>query len=99
MLSNATKYSTPGSVIAVEIKPCADRVTFTVKNDGPGIAEADRDKIFTRFGRASKDSDSSIGLGLYISSELVSLMGGTIGYESEPNKITAFWFALPRVSE
>jgi signal transduction histidine kinase len=99
MLSNATKYSTPGTVIVVEIKPYADRVTFTVKNDGPGIAESDRDKIFTRFGRASKDSDSSIGLGLYICSELVSLMGGTIGYESEPNKITAFWFALPRVSE
>lgn len=99
MLSNAAKYSTAGSVIVVEIKPYADRVMFAVKNEGPGVPESDRDKIFTRFGRASRDSDASIGLGLYISSELVSLMGGSIGFESEPNKITTFWFALPRVSE
>ncbi len=96
MLSNAAKYSNPKSVIAVEIKPYDDRVSFAVKNDGPGIPEGERQKVFTRFGRLGGDSDSSIGLGLYICSELVSLMGGTIGYDSDPNKVTTFWFALPR---
>lgn len=100
MLSNAAKYSREGSVIAVEIKAYADRVNFAVKNEGPGVPESEREKIFTRFGRVSGDrGDSSIGLGLYICAELVSLMRGTIGYESEPNKVTCFWFALPRVSE
>ena len=100
MLSNAAKYSREGSVIAVEIRAYEHRVAFSVKNEGPGVPESDREKIFTRFGRVSGDqSDSSIGLGLYICAELVTLMGGTIGYDSEPDKVTSFWFALPRFSE
>ncbi len=96
ILSNAAKYSTAESVIAVEIKASHDCVTFAVKNEGPGVSEEDRKKIFTRFGRAGGESDASIGLGLYICSELVSLMHGSIDYDSEPNKLTTFWFALPR---
>ncbi|HEV3153790.1 MAG TPA: HAMP domain-containing sensor histidine kinase [Candidatus Baltobacteraceae bacterium] len=100
MLSNAAKYSTPESVIVVEIRPSGQSVTFSVKNEGPGVPESDRDKLFTRFGRISAESsDASIGLGLYICSELVSLMGGSIGYESEPNKVTTFWFSLPLAAE
>lgn len=100
MLSNGAKYSYEGSVIVVEIKASSDRVTFTVRNEGPGVREAERDKLFTRFGRASSESsDASIGLGLYICSELTTMMGGSIGYESEPNKVTAFWFSLPRAGE
>ena len=100
MLSNAAKYSADGSVIVVEIKASEDRVRFAVKNEGPGIPENEREKLFTRFGRIGNDNgDASIGLGLYICSELVSLMGGSIGYESEPNKVTTFWFTLPRAAE
>ena len=96
ILSNAAKYSSPESVVAVEIKPFDESVMFSVRNEGPGVPESARDKLFTKFGRASGNSDSSIGLGLYICSELVNLMGGSIGYDSEPGKITTFWFALPR---
>jgi signal transduction histidine kinase len=100
MLSNAAKYSDEHSVIAVEIKAQGDAVQFAVKNEGPGVPETDREKLFTRFGRIGRDNgDASIGLGLYICSELVSLMGGSIGYESEPNKVTTFWFTLPRAGE
>jgi len=99
MLSNAAKYSTPRSVIVVEMKPYDDRVAFAVKNEGQGIPEGERHKVFTRFGRVGGDSFSSIGLGLYICSELVSLMRGTIGFESDPGKITTFWFTLPRASD
>lgn len=100
MLSNAAKYATDGSVIAVEIKPNGDEVVFAVRNEGPGIPENEREKLFTRFGRIGGESgDASIGLGLYICLELVTLMGGSIGYESEPNKVTTFWFTLPRAGE
>lgn len=100
MLSNAAKYSADGSVIAVEIKPADDRVLFAVKNEGPGVPDNERDKLFTRFGRIGHDNgDASIGLGLYICSELVSLMGGRVGFESEPNKVTTFWFTLPRAAQ
>jgi signal transduction histidine kinase len=100
ILSNAAKYSTNESVIAVEIKPTEDAVRFAVKNEGPGVPESDRDKLFTRFGRIGRDSgDASIGLGLYICSELVSLMGGNIGHDNEANKVTTFWFTLPRARQ
>ncbi len=100
MLSNAAKYSTETSVIAVEIRAQDNEVRFAVKNEGPGVPENEREKLFTRFGRIGRDSgDASIGLGLYICSELVTLMGGTIGYDSEPNKLTTFWFTLPRLAE
>ncbi|HLI94477.1 MAG TPA: ATP-binding protein [Candidatus Baltobacteraceae bacterium] len=100
ILSNAAKYSTDGSVIAVEIKAVDEGMRFAVKNEGPGVPESERDKIFTRFGRIGRDSgDASIGLGLYICSELVSLMGGRIGFESVRNKVTTFWFTLPRAAQ
>ncbi len=99
MLSNAAKYSTDGSVVVVDIKANEHTVWFAVKNEGPGVPENEREKLFTRFGRIGADNgDVSIGLGLYICSELVTLMGGTIGYQSEPNKVTAFWFTLPRAA-
>lgn len=97
LLSNAAKYSSPGSVVVLEMKPLDDRVRFAVRNEGPGIAPEDREKLFTRFGRLSKSDDSfSTGLGLYICAQLVDAMGGAIGCDSVPNKITTFWFALPR---
>jgi len=100
MLSNAAKYSRGDSVIAVEIRAVGDYVRFAVKNEGPGVPETEREKLFKRFGRIGRDSgDASIGLGLYICSELVSLMGGKIGYEREPHKVTTFWFTVPRAGE
>lgn len=98
ILSNAAKYSAADSVIAVEVKVEDERIVFAVKNEGPGIAEQDREKMFTRFGRGSQNGDASIGLGLHICAQLAAMMGGSIGFESEPNKITTFWFALPRFS-
>lgn len=99
LLSNAAKYSNPGSVIVLEMKPLDDRVRFAVRNEGPGIAPEDREKLFTRFGRLSKTDDSfSTGLGLYICAQLVEAMGGAIGCDSTPNKITTFWVAFPRAA-
>ncbi|MEO6912855.1 MAG: ATP-binding protein [Candidatus Baltobacteraceae bacterium] len=97
LLTNAAKYSDPNSIIAVELKSLDDRVCFSVKNEGPGIREADREKLFTRFGRLRHGDDSfSIGLGLYICAQLAALMGGAIGVESLPEHLTTFWFTLPR---
>jgi len=93
-LSNAVKYSPLGSVVTVEIRPYGDKVCFTVTNAGQGIGSEDRDKIFTRFGRLAQ-GDGSTGLGLYICKQLVGLMNGTIGFDSDPGKRTSFWFMLP----
>ena len=95
LLSNAVKYSFPGSPIHIDLKPAADIVTLSVVNEGPGIAERDCDKMFTRFGHLSA-GDGSTGLGLYICRELITMMRGKIGFDSEPGKRTTFWFTLPR---
>ncbi len=95
LLKNAVKYSYPDSPIRIDVRGTGDRVTIAVVNEGPGIAEEDRSKLFTRFGHLALD-DGSIGLGLYICRELVTKMGGHIGFESEPERLTSFWFTLPR---
>ena len=95
LLKNAVKYSFAGSAIHIDLKPHGDNMCFSVVNEGPGIPEQGREQLFTRFGHLSHD-DGSIGLGLYICRELVTMMGGTIGFESEPGKRTVFWFMLPK---
>jgi signal transduction histidine kinase len=96
LLSNAVKYSNPDSPIRVDVAPAGDDATMiSIVNEGPGVVEADREKLFKRFGRLTEDSDST-GLGLYICRELVTKMNGTIGVDSQPGGRTSFWFTLPR---
>jgi len=94
LLSNAVKYSYPNSPVHIDVKPSGSDVAIAVVNEGVGVPESDREKLFRRFGRLSQDNGST-GLGLYICRELVTKMNGSIGFESEPGKRTAFWFALP----
>lgn len=95
LLSNAVKYGGERTAIHIDVKVHDDTVCISVVNEGPGIAEADRHKLFTRFGHLAA-GDGSTGLGLYICRELVTKMHGNIGFESEPGKLTSFWFSLPR---
>jgi signal transduction histidine kinase len=96
LLSNAVKYGNPTTAIHVDVKPAGvDRLQISVVNEGSGIADADRERLFTRFGHLSA-ADGSTGLGLYICRELITKMQGAIGFESEPGKLTSFWFTLPR---
>jgi len=95
LLSNAVKYSFPGSAIHVDVKPVEDRIQISVVNEGQGIHERDREKLFTRFGHLSS-ADGSTGLGLYICRELITKMNGAIGFDSDPGKLTSFWMTLPR---
>ena len=95
LLSNAVKYSYPDTPINVDVKPLGDVVSFAVINEGVGIPETDSEKLFKRFGRLSHENGST-GLGLYICRELVEMMRGSIGLESEAGRRTTFWFTLPR---
>lgn len=95
LLSNAVKYSTPDTPIDVAVTPSGDRdILISVTNEGAGIPEGDRSKLFQRFVRLSQDNDST-GLGLYICRELVARMQGTIGVDCAGGR-TTFWFSLPR---
>jgi len=104
LISNAIKFSADGDISIV----CARNdiagidaeqtgLKFTVKDCGIGISPEDRMKLFQQFSQV-EDSDSrnygGTGLGLAISKELATLMGGTIGVDSEPGKGSRFWFTV-----
>ncbi|CAN7701934.1 HAMP domain-containing sensor histidine kinase (plasmid) [Aminobacter sp. NyZ550] len=73
-----------------------DRLRVTVADDGSGIPDASLEHIFEPYYRAEGHSRTGrMGLGLAISSEIVSLMGGTIGVERGPGQNTVFWFEVP----
>ncbi|MHC4629784.1 MAG: sensor histidine kinase [Planctomycetota bacterium] len=73
-------------------------VRIAVADTGPGIAEADREKIFEKFrqvdGSITRESTGS-GLGLTISTELAAMLAGSIGMESEYGKGSTFWLDIP----
>ena len=80
LLDNAAKYSPGGGRIEVEARQAGDRIEIVVRDEGPGIASADLDRIFDKFYRAH-DGDRRLagtGLGLAISKGFVEVQGGTI---------------------
>jgi len=98
LLSNAAKYSYPGSEIVVEIMPRPDEVEVAVTNQGPGIPPEDRARLFARFYRTQAAAEGPVpglGLGLYITKGLVEAHGGRIWVESEPGRFASFHFTLP----
>ncbi len=107
LLGNALKFTQAGEV-SLDIEPvpgtlAGEQVTlrFSVRDSGPGVREADRERIFEPFEQAG-DSHSraqGTGLGLAISRQLVRLMGGDIHLDSREGAGSCFWFdlALPVV--
>ncbi len=94
LLTNAVRYSPPDTRIHVSLQTVRSYVRFSVQNRGPGIPHEERERLFTRFGQIGKHPDGT-GLGLYLSRQLVELMGGQIDFESTPDDTTTFWFSLP----
>lgn len=97
LLTNAFKYGA-GKPIHVTIHQSADKkfAILTVTDQGQGISPADLQRIFDRFERASKDTAvSGLGLGLYITREIVELHGGKIHVQSELRKGSKFIVELP----
>ncbi len=80
LLDNAVKYGGGTPVEAKIVADEADRtVRLTIEDRGPGIKEADRDRLFVRFARGEEaGSDGGSGLGLYVSRELCRAMGGEL---------------------
>jgi two-component system OmpR family sensor kinase len=95
LLTNATKFGA-GKPIAVIL--CSDRQTakLIVRDEGIGISEEDRARIFQRFEQAvTRREHGGFGIGLWLANQLVVAMGGTIIIESAPGEGTAFTVMLP----
>jgi signal transduction histidine kinase len=99
LLSNAVKYSPSGGMVAIEMEklPLSGKVKVMVKDQGPGVPEQYRDRIFDPFFRIPESAWLEVtgsGLGLSIARSLIEMMGGEIGVENNPDKGACFWFTL-----
>lgn len=98
LISNAIKYSPEGGDITIDCRIVKEGVCVSVADEGIGIPEQFHSKVFDRFFRVeTKESQSisGIGLGLYITSEIIKMHGGTIGVKSNKGKGSIFFFTLP----
>ena len=97
LLSNAVKYNQEhGSVSIYCISKEDDFIRINVRDTGPGIADDKLLQLFEPFNRlgAEYSSTEGTGIGLLITKQLVELMGGRLGIESEPGKGSTFWVEL-----
>ncbi len=92
--TNAAKFTDKGSVIVGYNYPKKDRIRFYVKDTGIGIPEEKKAKVFERFVKLNSFAQGT-GLGLQISKEIVSKLGGLIGVESKYGEGSTFWFEIP----
>ncbi len=97
LVNNAMKYAHGSREIGIDIKRLDGSVKISVTDHGPGIQKEKLPFLFDRFYRADISSGqySGLGLGLYISSEIIKRHKGHIGVDSEPGKGSTFWFTLP----
>lgn len=92
LILNACEVLRPGGTIEIMISGNADELTITVADDGPGIPEKEREKIFEPFYTNREDGT---GLGLAISSRIIESLGGTIGVKDAPGGGALFTVTLP----
>lgn len=98
LLSNAAKFSNPGSDVEISIENQNQMICVKVKDHGAGIPEEFRPKIYEQFTQADSSTTrhhGGTGLGLSISKALIEGMGGEIGFETEINIGSTFYVTLP----
>jgi signal transduction histidine kinase len=96
LIGNALKFSPKGSVITLAAKNLGQEVEISVTDDGPGISEDKKTKIFERFSQLKSEDRRGLGLGLYITKWIVEAHKGKIRVNSHVGKGSSFIFTLPR---
>jgi PAS domain S-box-containing protein len=97
LVNNAIKYAPKSLTITLKVEQIPSAIKFTIIDYGLGIEKTHQAKLFDRYFRLDRNEDSisGLGLGLYISAEIIKRHQGEIGVESEHGKGAAFWFILP----
>jgi two-component system, OmpR family, phosphate regulon sensor histidine kinase PhoR len=102
LIDNGVKYTRAEGHVWVEAREVGDAVRIEVRDDGPGIADKHRERVFERFYRADPSRSreaGGTGLGLSIVKHLVESMGGEVGVEPNAPRGSIFWLRLPRAAE
>jgi len=100
LLSNAIKFSPAGKHIFIGVSEVGTLVHLEVQDEGPGLSEEDKSKVFHKFARLSAQptgGEHSTGLGLSIVKKMVEAMNGTVHCESELGKGARFIVELPKL--
>ncbi|HLH62496.1 MAG TPA: PAS domain S-box protein [Ktedonobacteraceae bacterium] len=98
LLNNAVKYSPDADQVVVRVSADQEQAIVSVQDFGKGIAPVHHQKIFDRFYQISDDDDkpfSGLGIGLYISSQIIKQHHGRLWVESQKGSGATFYFALP----
>ncbi len=97
LINNAIKYAPDSKGIIIRAERMTTTLKITVGDKGPGVPAEKLPYLFDRYYRGdySGIQYSGLGLGLYISSEIIKKHGGEMGVESELGKGSTFWFTLP----
>ena len=100
LLGNAVKFSPAGSRIVVSLDAEGEFARVTVRDEGPGLCEADKNRLFDGFQKLNPrptGGEKSTGLGLLIARKMVEAHGGKLTVESSPGKGSTFGFMLPLI--
>jgi signal transduction histidine kinase len=109
-LTNALRYAPEDRPITVSLRveshnPQARKARVAVHDEGPGIPPDEQERIWARFEQSARvpyaqpHQGTGLGLGLYISREIVEQHGGQVGVESVEGEGSTFWFTLPLAPE
>jgi signal transduction histidine kinase len=97
LLDNAAKHSDPESVISIVIEEKRNKIVVSVKDEGKGIPEKDIENVFDSFYKGSNSNPKGMGLGLFLTKQIVKRHRGQLKVESQINKGTTISVFLPRL--
>jgi two-component system sensor histidine kinase VicK len=98
LLDNAIRYSQKKGKVKILTEKRKENLYFQIDDEGIGIPKEDQKFIFQKFFRAKNATITQAGgtgLGLYISKEIIKKLKGKIGFKSQEQKGSTFWFSIP----
>ena len=101
-LTNAIKYTKEKGKVGIEARQQGDNLVVSVKDNGVGIPESQKDKVFDKFFRSDnvvKYNTEGSGLGLYIAKKIIESSKGKIWFDTKEGQGSTFYFSLPIMTE
>lgn len=97
LIENAIKYSPEGKIVEIRVRSHTQSVEVWVRDEGPGISDAQKEKVFERFNRGEMANKGieGVGLGLAIANKIAELHGGKLSLDSEVGKGSLFRAQFP----